>query len=92
MSAMRETANMIEYLLLLNILFKENISPPARIKALGGKYDHIKNLVQENSVAWEDSLLEPIATDELFGKSAEKIAETIVSGYAPGQISTKMSD
>jgi len=85
MSAMPETANMIEYLLLLNISFKENISSPARIKALGGKYDHIINLVQENSVTWEDSLLEPIATDELFGKSAEKIAEMIVSGPAPKQ-------
>ncbi len=85
MSPRPETANMIEYLLLLNISFKENISSPARIKALGGKYDHIINLVQENSVTWEDSLLEPIATDELFGKSAEKIAEMIVSDQSPEQ-------
>lgn len=81
-SSRHETANMIEYLLLLNISLKENIPLPARIKALGGKYDHIKNLVQENSVTWEDSLLGPIAADELFGKSAEKIAEMIVSDAA----------
>lgn len=86
------SANMIEYLLLLNISFKKNISMPARIKALGGKYDHIKNLVQENSVAWEDSLLESIATDELFGKSAEKIAEIIVSGPAPERPAVISSD
>ena len=87
MSAMTEKANMIEYLLLLNVSLKENIPLHARIKALGGKYDHIKNLVQENSVDWVDALLEPIAPDELFGKSAEKIAEKIVSGQDRGAIS-----
>ena len=84
MSAMPDTANMIEYLLLLNIDLKEKIPLTARIKALGGKYDHIKNLVQENSIVWEDRLLDAIATDQLFGKSAEKIAEIIISGLTPG--------
>jgi glucosamine--fructose-6-phosphate aminotransferase (isomerizing) len=71
--------SIIEHLLLLHITFKENIPLSSKIKALGGKYEHIKNIVQENSISWEDQLLELIDVEELFGKSAEKVAEFIVS-------------
>ena len=71
--------NVIEYLLLLNISFRENVSLLHKIKALGGKYEHIKNIVQENSINWEDDLLEKIDMRELFGKSAEKIGEKIIT-------------
>jgi len=74
--------NMIEYLLLLNVGFKENIPLSTKIKALGGKYEHIKNIVQENSTRWDDRHLELVETDKLFGSSAEKIGEFIVSSLA----------
>lgn len=77
-SASPSTPNMIEYLLLLNITFKENVALPMKIKALGGKYERIKNIVQENSSVWEDSHLELVEISELFGKSAEKIGEFIL--------------
>ncbi len=70
-------SNMIEYLLLLNITFKENVALPMKIKALGGKYERIKNIVQESAV-WEDHYLESVEISELFGKSAEKIGEFIL--------------
>ncbi len=70
-------SNRIEYLLLLNVGFKTTVPLPVRIKALGGKYEHIKNIVQENSVPWEDSFLEQVPIDDLFGRSAEKIGERI---------------
>ena len=70
--------NRIGHLLLLNIGFKEKIGLPAKTKALGGKYEHIKNIVQENSIQWEDSHLELIPVDDLFGLSAEKISERIL--------------
>jgi glucosamine--fructose-6-phosphate aminotransferase (isomerizing) len=38
--------------------------------------------VQENNVVWEDRLLNLIEMDELFGRSAEKIGERIVSRAA----------
>jgi glucosamine--fructose-6-phosphate aminotransferase (isomerizing) len=69
----------ITYLLLLNIGFLDQVPLPAKIKALGGKYEHIKNIVQENSQPWQDSHLEKIPVDELFGRSAEKIGEQIVA-------------
>jgi glucosamine--fructose-6-phosphate aminotransferase (isomerizing) len=78
-SASPATANLIENILLLNISFKENVLLGIKIKALGGKYERIKNIVQENSVVWEDRYLELVEMKELFGISAEKIGEFIVS-------------
>lgn len=77
-----DTPNRIEHLLLLNIGFRGQVPLPLQIKALGGKYEHIKNIVQENSIAWEDTLLEQVPMEELFGVSAEKIGEMIVSKVA----------
>jgi len=71
--------NLIEYILLLNISFKENVPMDVKIKALGGKYEHIKNIVQENSVLWDERYIELVEMKELFGISAEKIGEFIVS-------------
>jgi len=71
--------NRIENLLLLHISFIENVPLHAKIKALGGKYEHIKNIVQENSIPWSDAFLEEVETQELFGRSAEKIGEFIVT-------------
>jgi len=71
--------NRIEYLLLLHVSFRQNIPLDTRIKALGGKYEHIKNIVQENSITWQDRLLELVEIEELFGRSAEKIGDFIVS-------------
>ena len=71
--------NTIENLLLLNISFKEQVSTDTKKKALGGKFEHITNIVQENSITWQDSHLDLVAIDELFGRSAEKIGEQIIS-------------
>ncbi len=77
--AIAADSNRIELLLLLNVVFREAVPLTDKIKALGGKYEHIKNIVQENSLVWEDGFLERERMDELFGRSAEKIAERIVS-------------
>ena len=76
---MSSGGNIIENLLLLNIAFQKNIALDIKIKALGGKHEHIKNIVQENSIDWHDRLIETVEMDELFGLSAEKIGERIVS-------------
>ncbi|MBL0716377.1 MAG: SIS domain-containing protein [Desulfosarcina sp.] len=76
-SDLPQRSNLIEYLLLLNIGFKADVPLPDKIKALGGKYAHIRNIVQENNIVWEDRLLETIELEELFGRSAEKIGERI---------------
>ncbi len=78
-SASPATPNMIEYLLLLNVVFKEQVPLDVKIKALGGKYERIKNIVQENSVVWNDKYIELVEMHLLFGISAEKIGELIVA-------------
>ena len=83
LSGSSASPNIIDHLILLHVTFKEDTSLDTRIKALGGKYEHIKNIVQENSVAWDDQLLEHIQIDELFGRSAEKVAEFIVDQVNP---------
>jgi glucosamine--fructose-6-phosphate aminotransferase (isomerizing) len=74
-----EASNKIEYLLLLNIAFKDKIDLAIKVKALGGKYEHIRNIIQENSIKWKDDYLEMVPMDELFGHSAEKISDEIVT-------------
>ncbi len=76
-----ETPNLIEHLLLLNIAFRQEVALPVKIRALGGKYERIKNIVQENSVPWDDRYLDDVPIDELFGRSAEKIGEFIVGRH-----------
>ena len=78
-SASSFAPNRIEYLLLLNIGFKDNVPLSIKIKALGGKYEHIKNIVQENSIAWSDKFIERVNMQDLFGNSAEKTGEFISS-------------
>jgi glucosamine--fructose-6-phosphate aminotransferase (isomerizing) len=48
-----------------------------KIKALGGKYERIKNIVQETSVPWNDANLESTRMEDLFGQSAAKTADCI---------------
>lgn len=78
-SASPDTPNLLEYLLLLNISFKKDVPLDVKAKALGGKHEHIKNIVQENSIVWRDKFLDLLDMEELFGRSAEKVGEYIVS-------------
>ena len=71
--------NIIENLLLLNISFRESVPLPVKIKALGGKLERIINIVQESSVTWTDDYLELVEMKDLFGLSAEKIGDRLVS-------------
>jgi len=73
------TGTRIDHLVLFNIGFKKEVGLKKKVDALGGKYDHIRNLVEETSLAWKDEYLNLLEMEELFGVSAEKIAEAIVS-------------
>jgi glucosamine--fructose-6-phosphate aminotransferase (isomerizing) len=79
LSASDDSSNKIEFLMLLHVSFKQDVSLENKVKALGGKYEHVKNIVQENSIAWQDSYLELVEIEELFGRSAEKIGDFIVA-------------
>ena len=76
------SANSISNLMLLHIAFKEQVPLSVKIKALGGKHERIKNIVQETSATWSDTYLEWVRMEDLFGQSAEKTAEYIISRIA----------
>jgi glucosamine--fructose-6-phosphate aminotransferase (isomerizing) len=84
-SASPAKPNIMEYMLLLNVEFKTDVSRDLVVRALGGKHEHIKNIVQESSITWEDKYLEMVPIDELFGRSAEKISEKIIAGVKGGK-------
>jgi glucosamine--fructose-6-phosphate aminotransferase (isomerizing) len=67
----------IAQLLLLNISFKDNAPLATIVNALGGKYEHIKNIVQESNITWQDHMLTILPLEDIFGRSAEKIADAI---------------
>ena len=69
----------IDHLLLLNVGVKREIELSKKVKALGDKFTHIKNIVEETDLPWDDNYLNLLDVEELFGSSAEKIAEFIVS-------------
>ena len=76
------TPNIIEYILSLNINFKTSGQVPLlkKIKALGGKYNRLKDwIVESDSIAWDDKYLNLIEVETLFGETAETVVELISS-------------
>ncbi len=69
----------IDHLLLFNVAFKERVEGRKKVEALGGKYDHIQNLVEEIGYPWKDEYLDLLPIEDLFGASAEKISERIAA-------------
>ena len=68
--------------LLLHIAFRPQVPLETRMLALGGKLERIRNIVQENSVVWKDVYLNRVRMEDLFGQSAEKTGEFIVSSVS----------
>ncbi len=73
-----------DHLVLFNVAFEQEVELQQKVDALGGKYHHIRNIVEETSIAWQDEYLNLLKIEELFGMSAEKIAEAIVSSLKDG--------
>ncbi|OQY01913.1 MAG: glutamine--fructose-6-phosphate aminotransferase [Desulfobacteraceae bacterium 4572_130] len=86
LSAFHAESNKIKYIFSLNVAFKasEEISLLTKIKALGGKYTRIKDIILETSdIKWDDKFLNFIAIKDLFGYSAENIADDIIKKMMP---------
>ncbi len=80
-SSSSSSSNIIEYLLSLNIGFKDSkeVSLLKKIKALGGKYGRLKDWILETkTITWDDKYLNLVDIDTLFGATAEKAVEAII--------------
>ncbi|MBW2311469.1 MAG: hypothetical protein JRF35_10405, partial [Deltaproteobacteria bacterium] len=75
----------IDHLLLLDVAFNKDVDLSKKIKALGDKFSHIKNIVEETDLSWKDEYLNLLEMEEIFGNSAEKIAEFIISSSSAGE-------
>ncbi|WP_291462006.1 SIS domain-containing protein [Desulfobacula sp.] len=76
------TPNIIEYILSLNISFKTSSNVPLlkKIKALGGKYNRLKDwILESDNFQWDDKYLNLVEVETLFGDTAEKVVEKIIS-------------
>ncbi|ETR66765.1 MAG: hypothetical protein OMM_05494 [Candidatus Magnetoglobus multicellularis str. Araruama] len=73
------TPHIIEHILLLNISLKRTVNLETKIIALGDKREHIQNIVQESNIIWKNEFLDLLPLEDLFGQSAEKIAEGIMA-------------
>ncbi len=71
------STSVIEFILSINVFFKEEVPLFRKVKALGGKHERIGNILQENGINWDSKHLELLQIEELFGLSAEKIGERI---------------
>ncbi len=75
------TPNIIEYILSLNIRFKTSNDVPLlkKIKALGGKYNRLKDwILESDNIKWDDKYLNLVEVETLFGDTAEKVVEQII--------------
>jgi len=80
-SANPATPNIIEYILSLNIDFKSSDEVPLlkKIKALGGKYNRLKDwILESDNLQWDDKYLNLVDIETLFGDTAEKVVEKIL--------------
>ena len=76
------TPNIIEYILSLNITFKTSKDLPLlkKIKALGGKYNRLKDYILESdTIQWDDKYLNLLEVETLFGDTAETVVEKLIS-------------
>ncbi len=76
------TPNIIEYILSINISFKTSSNVPLlkKIKALGGKYNRLKDwILESDDLQWDDKYLNLIEVENLFGDTAEKVVDNIIS-------------
>jgi len=71
--------NMVGNLLLIHILYNEALPAGEKIKALGYRYQDIRNLINEFNLPWQDAYLEKFSLEQLFSEQIEVIAEEIKS-------------
>jgi glucosamine--fructose-6-phosphate aminotransferase (isomerizing) len=67
----------VENLLLLHVIFNENLPVTEKVEIIGEKANEIRDLVQELNLAWNDTLLAEIPVGVLLGESAEAIVGRI---------------
>lgn len=74
---LRGKSDFIGNLLLLHVDYDEHLSLLEKKKALGYRYNDIRNLVNEYNINWDDGYLEKIPIADLFSEPVETLAGRI---------------
>jgi len=72
----------ISNLLLIHIIFNENLNLPEKIEVLGNRYDDIRNLINEYNLVWNDEYLDDLPLEFLFSEPIEVIAGKIKQNHS----------
>jgi len=72
----------ISNLLLIHIIFNENLNLPEKIEVLGNRYDDIRNLINEYNLVWNDEYLDDLSLEFLFSEPIEVIAGKIKQNHS----------
>jgi glucosamine--fructose-6-phosphate aminotransferase (isomerizing) len=67
----------VENLLLLHVVFNDNLSVKERLKIIGKRVNKIKDMIEECNLTWNDHLLADIPIGILLGEAAESIVGMI---------------
>jgi glucosamine--fructose-6-phosphate aminotransferase (isomerizing) len=74
---LRDKNDFVTNLLLLHVDYNEHLSLREKKKALGYRYNDIRNLVNEYNINWDDSYLEKFPIADLFSEPMETLAGRI---------------
>jgi len=69
--------SVVRHLLLVHVLFQEDLSVGERIAVLGYKLNDIRNMINEYNLTWDDAYLADLSVSDLLSEPAEIIVERI---------------
>ncbi len=73
----------IRHILLIHVIFKNDLTASEKKEVLGDKFSKINNLVNEYNIAWDDKFLDAIPVESLLGEGVDVIAGKIMK--SPGE-------
>jgi hypothetical protein len=77
---------LIGHLLLVQVDFRDDMTPPEKREVLGDKYGKIRELTREYNIPWEDSYLEGFSTAFLLGEGLDGIVGAIRPPWGKGGV------
>jgi len=82
-----EGGTFIQKILLLHVIFREDLNSSEKKAALGDKFNQVRDIIDEYNIPWSDAYLDPLSIDFLLGEGTNIIAERIIRSLKEGNLS-----
>lgn len=79
-----EEGTSIEKILLLHVIFREDLKSSEKKAALGDKFNQVRDIIDEYNIPWNDVYLDPLSIAFLLGEGINVIAEKIIHALKEG--------